>query len=146
MTSWVDVKAEFVRDAFCFREIHVLDATQSDWQRMLAALPISPWGWVYKYDEKMAALPTSFSASLQDQGSPYLVIDEERLRLRCIFLEEDDLEFFFDVASVQDEPAFERLLEFMRWLCKVLGKPVALFYETPALPFSDAILHVTPGD
>lgn len=144
MTSWVDVKGEFVRDSFCFREIHVLDATQSDWQRMLATLPKSTWGWVYKYDEKVAALPTSFAASLQKQGSPYLVIDEDRLGLRCAFLEQDDLEFFFDVASVQDEPAFERLLEFMRWLCEVLGKPVALFHETPAPPFSDAILYVTP--
>src|SRR5262245_20102654 len=71
MTSWVDVKGEFVRDSFCFREIHVLDATHSDWQRMLAALPKSTWGWVYKYDEKVTALPTSFAASLQKQGSPY---------------------------------------------------------------------------
>jgi hypothetical protein len=127
MTGWVDVKGEFVRETFYFREIHVPNATQLDWQRMLAALLKSTWGWVYKYDEKVAALPTSFSTSLQEQGSPYLVIDEERLGLRCTFLEEDDLEFFFDVAAVQDEPAFERLLEFMRWLCKVLGKPVALF-------------------
>jgi hypothetical protein len=144
MTSWADVKSEFVRDAFCYREIHVLDTTQSDWQRMLAALPKSTWGRVYKYDEKVAALPTSFSTSCQEQGSPYLVIDQERLGLRCAFLEEDDLEFFFDVASVQDEPAFERLLKFTRWLCTVLGKPVALFHETPAPPFSDAILYVTP--
>jgi hypothetical protein len=146
MTSWADVKGEFVREAFCFREIHILDATQLDWQRMLAALPESTWGWVYKYDGKETALPTSFSTSLQEQGSPYLVVDDERLGLRCIFLEGDDLEFYFDVASVQDEPAFERLLEFMRWLCKVLGKPVALFHETPLPPFSDAILYVTPDD
>ena len=144
MTSWVDVKGEFVRDAFCFREIHVLDATPSDWERMLAALPESTWRWVYKYDEEVTALPTSFSGSLQQQGSPDLTIDHEGLRLRCFFMEEDDLEFFFDVASVQDEPAFERLLEFMRWLCNVLGKPVTLFDETPAPPFSDAILYVTP--
>jgi hypothetical protein len=146
MTGWVDVKGEFVRETFYFREIHVPNATQLDCQRMLAALLKSTWGWVYKYDEKVTALPTSFSTSLQEQGSPYLVIDEERLGLRCTFLEEDDLEFFFDVAAVQDEPAFERLLEFMRWLCKVLGKPVALFHETPAPPFSDDILYVTPDD
>src|SRR2546423_15084549 len=119
MTSWAEVKGEFVRDSF-YRELHVFEARPSDWQRMLAALPNSTWAWVYKYDEKVSALPTSFATSLQEQGSPYLVVDPEGLKLRCTFLQEDDLEFFFDTKAVQNEQAFERLLDFMRWESKLV--------------------------
>jgi len=143
MTSWVDVKDEFVHDGL-FRKIHVIDATESDWQHMLAALPKSTWGWVYKYDMKVTALPTSFATSLQEQGSPSLKVDQERLDLWCTFLQEDELEFLLDVASVQNEQAFERLLEFMRWLCKVVGKPVALLHEFQEPSLSSAILCVRP--
>jgi hypothetical protein len=147
MQIWANVRTRFdlAEDGDgSGRIIHVPGTNSSDWQRMLAALPRSAWRWTYKYDDKITALPVSFSASLQEQGYPSLVVDGEQLGLRCNFYQLDDIEYFVETASVQHEQAFERLVTFMRWLCDVVEKPVLLSHEFADDPTRDPIVRIVP--
>jgi hypothetical protein len=131
MPGWNEVKAEFAPDG-ALRDIYVFDTDRVNWEKMLTALPKSPyevWQWPYEDEgnKKPAGLPVTFPAN-ETKGTLNIKV-ENKLILACHFFIEEEIELDLVPQRVEDEQTYDRLLGFMQWLVDLLGKPAVLTHE-----------------
>jgi hypothetical protein len=94
MSGWNEVKAEFAPDG-ALRDIYVFDTDRVDWEKMLTALPKSPYEvWQRPYEDegnkKPASLPVTFPAN-ETKGTLNIKVENE-LILACHFFTEEEIE------------------------------------------------------
>jgi hypothetical protein len=131
MPGWNEVKAEFAPDG-ALRDIYVFGTDRVDWEKMLTALPKSPYEiWQRPYDDgrnkKQAGLPVTFPTN-ETKRSLYIKVENE-LILDCHFFIEEEIELDLVPQRVESEQTYDRLLGFMQWLADLLGKPAVLTQE-----------------
>jgi hypothetical protein len=131
--TWSETKEHFERDGG-LRELYVFDTDERDWERLLAALPSSPWSYDYLYEDERQPLPSTFGGAGTDEGTALLKIDDEVLALRCHFFTPKRVEFDLRPEDVKDAGDYKRLVGFMRWLADLLGKSSCSLPKAALIP------------
>ena len=140
--SWETVAPDFEPDgALC--DLYVTPATRADWQRTLDFVRERCADIVYTVDSQQQPTPLSVDelCAARESAAVTLTFRFGPLHLATHFFVPDELEFDFWPKDIQGPADFASLLQFMRDLGDMLGKPVLL---TPENHQNAPILEYTP--
>ena len=138
---WTDVAEAFSWDG-SWRDVYVLEADLTVWNKFLGSVPI--WSWTYRYSAngEPSALPTTLTDfARQLATSACLEINVGGISLNCHFFAEAQLELDLDPRQVQGQGDLDRLVGFMTRLAQSVGRPAVLTPEN--LP-ATAVISVDP--
>ena len=113
------------------RDIYVLNASLADWDTFVQTLPGMSYRTEFLIDDAAALLPAATMGLFERRAdhAPLLRLFAGPVMLCCHFFSDQELEFDLDPREVQGAPEFQGVLDFMRNLGGVLGKPVILTPE-----------------
>lgn len=130
--DWHNLRNQLHPDG-SLRDIYVLDAGEQVWGRFLAALPGSMFRYRLRHGDR--PLPRLFAqfaeaATLSKTDSVLLEIElSPTLKLNCHFFTVEEIELDVSPRDLPDADAMGRLVEFMKWLARVIARPVLLTHE-----------------
>lgn len=122
--SWEDVAADFQPDG-ALRDIYVLNANLDDWRAVLEHLGSGPYG--ARLDDAPPG-PLPDAAELFGEARRVLRFSVAGMEVCCHFFLVEELEFDLEPREVTREN-YPHLLDLMRTLVRVTGKPAILTYE-----------------
>jgi hypothetical protein len=127
---WNDVRGEFAFDG-SWRDIYILNATLSDWQRMLDGLRASGFDLGYQLDGQPAEFPSSAESAfaLVEEHSQLLSVRFAGILANCHFFTPNEIEFDIDPREITGQERLDSLLGFMQFLTDCVGKEVVLSSE-----------------
>ena len=141
--DWQQYKAEFLSDG-SWRDIYVLDADVTIWQRLLDFLRSSNIQHHFGGEDKpeyLNDLGTYFKERGQ-HGSLILSIDIYGVILNCHFFIESEIEFDLDPKEITDESKAVAVFEFMEMVSEALTLPIRM---TPENMDETPIFEYSPG-
>ena len=138
--DWQSVAPDFEPDG-SLRDIYVLDADLSDWQRVLDILRES-YSLSYEVDGQASALPERVEEILnewQEERAPVARFSLGGIDLACHFFSPEEIEFDFRPEEVTGPEQLETLIRFLRQLSEITGKAAIVapenFPESPILRY-----------
>jgi hypothetical protein len=143
MVPWERVAAEFEPDG-SLRDIHVLGATLSDWQRILEWIRTTYGNIQLWVDSEPRQVPKDVGsiASLSPEHVTVVGFDAGPLGIAQHYFGDGAIEFTLDPRSVNNQEALDHLTGLMQDLCRVSGRPVVV---TPENIVESVILRCEPG-
>src|SRR5437867_198488 len=113
------------------RDIYVLNASLADWDTFVQTLPGMNYRTEFLIDDAAATLPAATMALFKGRAAhaPLLRLSAGPVMLCCHFFSDQELEFDLDPRQVKGAVEFQGVLDFMRNVGGVLGKPVILTPE-----------------
>lgn len=128
--EWESVAREFEFDG-TWRDIYVLDADISLWQRVLDALRVGPFELKYYRDDTLSELPAAAQQAFPDAGwsDRLLWVIFAGVQAKCHFFTTDEIEFDIDPREVRGQEQLNAVFEFMRLLSRATGKCAILTEE-----------------
>jgi hypothetical protein len=139
--DWQRLREELQPDG-ALRDIYVRGADEQLWDRFLVALPESPYRWRLTHGEESVAKPLSRFSDLQfretDRALLHVML-APALILACHFFSAEEIELDVVPNDLQSDEAVGLLIDFMRWLGRVVNRPVVLTHENRR---DDVILRI----
>jgi hypothetical protein len=132
--DWQRLREELQPDG-SLRDIYVNGTNEQHWERFLLALQRSPYRWRLKHGERsIARLLSHFSeaAKLRESDPVLLHIElSPTLVLACHFFTAEQIELDVVPNDLQSPHAVGILIDFMKWLARVVSRPVVLTHDNP---------------
>jgi hypothetical protein len=128
--AWDAVRDEFAFDG-SWRDIYVLEADITSWQRMLDGLRAASYDLVYFRDNQPTELPVQAAQAfpLPDECDRLLLVRFAGVQANCRFFWAKDIEFDIDPREVIGQEQLDALFGFMRCLSEAVGKDAILTPE-----------------
>ena len=130
---WESIKHEFEPEGEWrgeWRDIYVLNNGEQDCENVLTFLRTSNYDLTFFRDGEQAELPQTARdiCVISENEHCILSTDIGDNCLNCLFLGffAEEIEFYFDPRDVHDLLSFNRLLDFVKHLAKVVDKPVGI--------------------
>jgi hypothetical protein len=151
--DWDSISDVFERDG-SLRDIYVFDTNVDDWQKLLAWLKAGPYALRFSIGNSPSAVPDSVNEIFAVSNDPgvLLTVDPDGLHLNCHFFVLSEIEFDLWPKDIAGQEVLSRLLDFMRAVGELLGRPVVLTPEgmenIPLIRFDPAsgnVNNVRPG-
>lgn len=139
--SFSKLRSDFAWDG-SFRDIYILNTDASDWDRLGSILEKSNFKLAHFVDGQRAPVPTSFANRITDlhcNASLLVVFLTDVLSANCHFFTSEEIEFDIDPRLVCDQNDYARVLDFIEFVARELGKPALLtpenFSSAPILSY-----------
>jgi hypothetical protein len=130
--DWQRLRDELQPDG-SLRDIYVHNADEHLWQRFLAALARAPYRCVFRHGERPMPEPLSQfreAAKLRETDPVLLQIELlPTLTLNCHFFTYEEIELDVTPSELQSADAVGMLIDFLKWLARVVERPVLLTHE-----------------
>lgn len=125
---------DYFEDDGSLRDVCVLDAGPPVWERLLRAVPDSPWEHRLAVNDEPRSPAefsvTDFFATEEEELSARLAIRVGELWFVTFFFDDAEIEFSFDPVQVGDAARFGSLERFMVWLAEACDRRVVMTMET----------------
>ncbi|MEH0937760.1 hypothetical protein [Micromonospora psammae] len=142
--TWNDVAEWFEPDGSLL-DAYVLDADETDWQRVIDLVRSQGWRFDYTVEGQSLPLPqraADIFAHRCEAAVTMHIWPAPQLMVNTHFFSEDEVEFDFDRTELQGQNQLDLLCCFMRSLGRQLGKPVRL---TPENSPEHTLVIYSPG-
>lgn len=132
---WNSVKNVFERDG-SLREIYVFDTNEDDWEKFLAYLKAGPYILHFEIGGCPSAVPDYGEIrAVSHDTLVLLTVDPGGLHLNCISFAPSEIELDLWPTDIAGPEALCRLLDFVRAVGNLLGKPIIITPEgEPDIP------------
>lgn len=132
-----DIDFERLRDQLqpdgSLRDIYVQHADEQLWRRFLVALIEAPYRCVFRHGERLIQEPPSQfkdAAKLSETDPVLLRIElSPILALNCHFFTDEEIELDVAPRDLQRDDAVTVLVDFLKWLARIVERPVLLTHE-----------------
>lgn len=149
--AWDDVADWFEPDGSLL-DVYVLDANETDWQRVIDLVRSRGWRFDYTVEGQSRPLPQQaadiFALRRAEATVTMHIWPAPNMLVNTHFFSDDEVEFDFDRTELQGQHHLDVLCRFMRSLGHQLGKPVRLTPENgpehPLLVYSPPEDRFTP--
>jgi hypothetical protein len=134
---WESIKHEFEPEGGWqggwrgeWHDIYISNTDEQDWEKVLTFLRMSNHNLTFFRDGEQAELPPTVNAifEISENESCFLSTDIGDNCLNCHFYGffAEEIDFDFEPRDVHDLSSFNRLLDFVKHLAKVVDKPVGI--------------------
>ncbi len=139
------MRGDWEPDGGALRDVYIHSTNLTDWQRVVDVVRLR-WPSSYAEDSEPAAMPTSVAEIFRrsERLSPsWAVRPTPEIRINCFFFTPDEIEFDLDPSEINGQQEFDVVVDFIRAIAQVTGKPGIVCYENS--PAATTFLRFDPS-